>query len=72
MGFLLNKDEKIDVQLQIADVLTAPVSAGSQVGSIKYLVDGQVYKVEYIVATDDIPAIDFFWCLEQILLRFSL
>ena len=41
-------------------------------GSIKYLVDGQVYKVEYIVAADDIPAIDFFWCLEQILLRFSL
>ena len=72
MGFLLKKDEKIDVELQIADALTAPVSAGSQVGSIKYLVDGQVYKVEYIVTADDIPAIDFVWCLKQILLRYSL
>lgn len=72
MGFLLKKDEQIEVDLQIEDTLTAPVSAGSQVGSIKYLVGGEVYKVEYIVTVDDIPAIDFSWCLKQILFRYSL
>lgn len=72
MGFLLKKDEQIEVDFQIADSLTAPVSAGSQVGSIKYLVGGEVYKIEYIVTANDVPAIDFAWCLKRILLRYSL
>lgn len=72
MGFLLKKDEQIEVDFQIADSLTAPVSAGSQVGSIRYLVGGEVYGEEYIITADDVPAIDFSWCLKQILLRYSL
>jgi len=72
MAFLLKKEEKIEVDFQMEKHLTAPVSAGSEVGSIQYLVGGEVYKVEYIVTTDDIPAIDFAWCLKQILLRYSL
>ena len=72
MGFLLKKDEQIEVDFQIANSLTAPVSAGSQVGSIRYLVGGEVYGEEYIITADDVPAIDFSWCLKQILLRYRL
>ena len=72
MSFLLKKGEQIEVDFQMEDTLTAPVSAGSQVGSIKYLIGGEVYKVEYIVTQNDVPAIDFSWCLKQILLRYSL
>ncbi len=72
ISLLLRKDEKIEVELQIEQQLNAPVSAGIQVGSIKYLAGGEVYKVEYIVAADDIPAIDFLWCLKQILGRYIL
>ncbi|MCM1134781.1 MAG: D-alanyl-D-alanine carboxypeptidase [Clostridium sp.] len=72
IGILLKKDEKIETDLQMAEELTAPVAAGTQIGSIKYLAGGEVYKIETIVTASDIPAIDFFWCLRQILLRYSL
>lgn len=71
-GLLLKKGEQIQVDCQIEDHLTAPVSAGTKAGTIRYLVDGEVYKIEHIVTSDTIPAIDFGWCLEQILLRYSL
>lgn len=71
-GLLLKKDEQIQIDFQIEDTLTAPVSPGTQVGTIQYLVDGEVYKVEYIFATDDVPAIDFPWCFRQILLRYCI
>lgn len=71
-GLLLKKGEQIQVDLQIADELEAPVSAGTQIGSVKYLVDGEVYRVEYIFTSDDVPAIDFPWSFKQILLRYCL
>lgn len=71
-GLLLKKDEQIQVDFQIADELNAPVSAGTQIGTVRYLVDGEVYKVEYIFTSDDVPAIDLPWCLKQILLRYCI
>lgn len=71
-GLLLKKGEQIQVQSKISDTLTAPVAAGAQVGEIQYLIDGEVYKIEYVVTTEDIPAIDFSWCLHQILNRYCL
>ena len=71
-GLLLKKGEEIQVDCQIAEYLEAPVSAGTQIGTIKYLVDGEVYRVEYIFTSDDVPAIDFPWCLKQILLHYCL
>ncbi len=69
-GLLMKKGEQIQVDCQIAKGLTAPVKAGTEVGKVRYLVEGEVYKVEPIIATQDVPAIDFSWCLEQILLRY--
>lgn len=66
-GLLLKKGEEIQTVCQKPDSLTAPVSAGTQVGSIQYLIDGEVYHVEHIITGDDVPAIDFRWCLTQIL-----
>lgn len=71
-GLLLKKDEQIQVDCQMEEELEAPVSAGTQAGTITYLVGGEVYAVEYIFTTDDVPAIDFPWCLKQILLRYCL
>lgn len=69
-GMLLKKGEEIQAVCQVKASLTAPVSAGTEVGSIKYLVSGEIYKMEYIRSADDIPAINFLWCLEQLLLRY--
>ncbi len=71
-GLLLKKGEQIQVKSRITDTLTAPVAAGAQVGDIQYLVDGQVYKIEYVVTTQDIPAINFSWCFHKILRRYIL
>lgn len=71
-GLLLKTGEQIQVDLQIKKQLEAPVSAGTQVGTIKYLVNGEVYKVEYIFTTESIDAIDFAWCLKQIMIHYCL
>lgn len=71
-GLLLKAGEQIQVDCRIEDHLKAPVSAGTQVGSIKYLVDGEIYAVEYIFTADAVNAVDFPWCLRQILLRYCL
>lgn len=71
-GLLLKKGEQIQVQSRIADHLTAPVTAGAQVGEIRYLVGGEICKIEYIVTAQNIPAIDFSWCFRQILNRYTL
>lgn len=71
-GLLLKKDEEIRVDVQIKKELTAPVSRGTEVGCIRYLVDGRPYRVEYILTTQDIPAINYSWCLWQVLKRYSI
>ncbi len=71
-GLLLKKGEQIETDLQIPRELAAPVSAGTQVGTIRYLVNGEVYGVEYIFTSNDVPAISFAWCVRQILLRYCL
>lgn len=71
-GLLLKKGEQIQVDLQVADELEAPVSAGTQVGSVKYLAGGEVYRVEYIFTSGDVPKIDLPWSFWQILSRYCL
>ncbi|MDE5588091.1 MAG: D-alanyl-D-alanine carboxypeptidase, partial [Acetatifactor sp.] len=51
-------------------MLTAPVESGTQVGEIRYMVDGTVYKSERIITVDSVPEINFEWCLRQVLERF--
>ena len=71
-GLLLKKGEQFQVKFQMEKSLTAPVSAGTQVGTIKYFAGKDLYKVESILTCDDIPAISYFWCLHQSFLRYYL
>lgn len=71
-GLLLKKDEQIQVDVHIEEELNAPVSSGTEVGRIRYLIDGQPYRIEYILTTQDIPAIDYSWCFLQILKRYGI
>ena len=61
-GILLKEEESIQVECQVEERLDAPVEEGTQVGLIRYLVDGQVYKTELLVAGDTVYGIDFSWC----------
>ena len=71
-GLLLKKGEQFQVKFQMEKSLTAPVSAGTQVGTIEYFAGKDLYKVESILTCDDIPAISYFWCLRQSFLRYCL
>ncbi len=71
-GLLMRQDEKVQVECRVAGSLTAPVAAGTRVGSVSYLVDGAVYRTEEIVTLETVEEIDFSWCVEQVLLRFGL
>lgn len=69
-GLLLRADEEVMVEYDWEKTLTAPVESGTQVGEIRYMVDGTVYKRERIVTVDSVPKINFEWCLKQVLERF--
>lgn len=69
-GLLLRTDEEIKVEYSWEKALTAPVESGTQVGEIRYIVDGIVYKRDRIVAIDSVAEIDFGWCLRMVLGRF--
>lgn len=69
-GILLGPDESVKVECHCKESLTAPVKGGTVVGNIYYVVDDTIYKTEHIVTTDEVKAVDFNWCIEQIVSRF--
>ena len=69
---LLKPDETIRVECEITPSLRAPVSAGTEVGCIKYLLGNDIWHVEYLLTTEDVPAIDLSWCISQILKLYLL
>lgn len=69
-GLLMRADEEIQVEYGWEKTLAAPVESGTQVGEIRYIVDGVVYKRERIVTVDTVDEICFEWCLRQVLGRF--
>lgn len=71
-GFLLKKGEEFQVDCEIAQALTAPVHVGDQVGTVTYKLNEETIQIEYILAKQDIPAINLPWCLKQILQLYSL
>lgn len=66
-SLLLREDENIQVICQTLPFLSAPVSSGTKVGTIRYMLGNDLWKVEDIFTCDTIPAIDFSWCLSQLL-----
>ncbi len=69
-GLLMREDESIEVAVDVPKSLKAPVEAGQIVGCVQYKVGEQTYRTEYLQTAADIPEIDFFWCLRQIVERF--
>lgn len=71
-GILLQEGENIETLREIPKSLEAPVTAGTQIGKISYRVDGKVYWEDILLAAKDVPAIDFYWCLEKIISGYCL
>lgn len=71
-GLLMRKDEEVRVEYNAKDVLTAPVKAGTEVGTVEYSVGDVVYRREKILTKESVDAIDLKWCARQILKRYFL
>lgn len=69
-GLLLREDEQIEVVCQMEDCLLAPIERGTQVGTITYSVNGEIYKTETIITGENVDKIDYKWCWHQIWNRF--
>ena len=65
-GLLLRDDEKIQVEWNVVKKLEAPVEAGTPVGKVQYLVNGEVFKTELLTAADTVQEINLNWCMKQV------
>lgn len=69
---LLRQGEHFQIQYDYDKTLTAPVSAGQQIGEIRYYLDNQLYYKEGIHVPDAIPAIDLPYCIRQSIRHFLI
>lgn len=72
LKLLLSEGEQVQVETHISQEVTAPVEPGTLLGSVRYLLDGQVVKVYTVEAAEDVEAVTLDWCLEKVLKRYFL
>ena len=66
-NILLRKDESIEFKLEKKQRLEAPVEEGTTVGTLKYMLNGQVVREEELVLKDSVPAWDYrYSCLRMV------
>ena len=70
-GILMKDEEKIEIEYQIKSSLTAPIMAKEKVGVIMYKVGDEVWKEYDVIVKNSIEKIDFNWCLQKILEKWS-
>lgn len=71
-GLLLREDEEFELRYSLPDSLEAPVTPGTRVGEVAYLLGEKVLKTIPIVTRYGVEKIDFPWCVRQIEERFLL
>ena len=63
---LMRKGESVRVIYEGKTQLTAPITQGSCVGTLKYLGGDCVYLSRPVYTAKSVKAIDYKWCLEKI------
>ncbi len=69
---LLKEGEAVEKKIQLPKALTAPVESGSEVGSVKYYLDGDLIGEYSIVADQDVERMDFRWTIGYIWSLYAL
>jgi len=70
LPLLLKGDDQIEILRRIPHRLEAPVRAGQQVGSIDYILDGQLIKSYPVYAKDDVEVMTFLRSVRRIVQLF--
>ncbi len=63
---LMRPEEQIETRMELTASLEAPVSAGQQVGTVSYLLDGDVYASWPVVTAEQVMKRDYRYCLRTI------
>ena len=61
---LLKEGEKVDVACDVSKVLAAPVKEGKKVGTVTYMLNGELLKEFPVITTESADKKDAGWCAE--------
>lgn len=72
LPLLLREDETAEIIYQVPRQLTAPITAGEQIGQVDYYIDG-IHLASYpVYALEEVRKIDFCWCLNKIIEMYKM
>ncbi|BDF34070.1 D-alanyl-D-alanine carboxypeptidase [Lachnospiraceae bacterium] len=61
---LLKEGEKVDVACDVSEALAAPVKEGKKVGTVTYMLDGELLREFPVITTESADRKDAGWCAE--------
>lgn len=64
---LMRPEEQIEICVELADSLTAPVEKGYRVGTIQCKVDGNTYVAYPVITTQKVPRRDYPYCFRTVM-----
>lgn len=62
-------DKNIEINLQLEDNISAPISAGQKVGEAKFTLNGEILSSVNVVAKDNIEQINLFTMSKRIIYK---
>lgn len=71
-GILLRDDAKVEVDVTIEEMLSAPVITGERAGSVNYLLNGEKIAEFEIVTSESKVERTYKWCADQIFGRYFM
>ena len=72
LSLLLRNDEKVHIEYDIPETLSAPLKAGQIVGTAKYYIDKDLYTEIPVFTTEGSKMIDYKFCFIRILKLWSI
>lgn len=66
LSLLMRKDEKVRIEYELPKQLEAPIKAGTVAGYANYYINDTLYEKLPIYTTEEIPKIDYSFCLKKV------
>ncbi len=72
LSILMSQNEKTEIRVEQKEILTAPVESGEELGTVTYLLNGNVIASYPITTEENIREKDFAWTFSKILEMYAL
>ncbi len=67
---LMKATDQVVAEYDLPNSISAPVKKGKSVGTLRYYINDVFFKEYPIYAKEDVPAINYWYCLDEIVSRF--